>query len=316
MIEVENLTKRYAGHTAVNDISFTVGSGEIVGLLGPNGAGKSTTMRILSCFMPASSGTARVAGFDVFRQSDEVRRRIGYMPENNPLYPEMRVREYLKFRARLKGLGWRRSRQRVTTVMEQCGLADVGRRVIGQLSKGYRQRVGLADALVHEPELIILDEPTIGLDPRQIRSVRQLIKSLAGNHTVLISTHILPEAEMMCSRMLIMLGGKILAADTPENLQQRMADTSQIVVELAAPADVLKEFWSRLPMVQAFDMAPSGGEFNRCVLTPRDGMDLRPLIFALARERGWVVRELTRNRHTLEDIYVQITRPSEEEEGE
>ena len=169
MIEVSNLTKRYAGRTAVSDISFAVAPGEIVGLLGPNGAGKSTTMRILSCFMPATSGTVRVAGFDVFHQSEEVRRRIGYMPENNPLYPEMRVREYLKFRARLKGLGWRRSRERVTTVMEQCGLADVGRRVIGQLSKGYRQRVGLADALVHEPELIILDEPTIGLDPHQIR---------------------------------------------------------------------------------------------------------------------------------------------------
>ncbi len=179
MIEVSNLTKRYAGRTAVDDISFTVARGEIVGLLGPNGAGKSTTMRVLSGFMPATSGTVRVAGFDVFHDSDEVRRRIGYMPENNPLYPEMRVREYLKFRARLKGLGWRRSRERVTTVMEQCGLTDVGRRVIGQLSKGYRQRVGLADALVHEPELIILDEPTIGLDPHQIRSVRALIKSLA-----------------------------------------------------------------------------------------------------------------------------------------
>ena len=152
----------------------------------------------------------------------EVRRRIGFMPENNPLYPEMRVREYLKFRARLKGLGWKKSRERVTTVMEQCGLTDVGRRIIGQLSKGYKQRVGLADALVHDPELIILDEPTIGLDPNQIRSVRQLIKSLAGRHTVLISTHILPEAEMMCSRMLIMYDGKILAADTPENLQKLM----------------------------------------------------------------------------------------------
>ena len=179
MIEVKNLTKRYAGRHAIRDISFSVKRGEIVGLLGPNGAGKSTTMRILSCFMPATSGTARVAGFDVFHQSDEVRRRIGYMPENNPLYPEMRVREYLKFRARLKGLGWRRSRQRVDTVMEQCSLTGVSRRIIGQLSKGYRQRVGLADALSHEPELIILDEPTIGLDPHQIRSVRQLIKSLA-----------------------------------------------------------------------------------------------------------------------------------------
>ena len=214
MIEVSNLTKRYAGRTAVDDISFTVARGEIVGLLGPNGAGKSTTMRVLSGFMPATSGTVRVAGFDVFHDADETRRRIGYMPENNPLHPEMRVREYLKFRARLKGLGWKKSRERVTTVMEQCGLADVGRRIIGQLSKGYKQRVGLADALVHEPELIILDEPTIGLDPQQIRSVRALIKSLAGSHTVLISTHILPEVEMMCGRVLIMLDGRVLADAT------------------------------------------------------------------------------------------------------
>src|SRR5512141_1195190 len=204
MIEVANLTKRYAGHTAVSDVSFTVKRGEIVGLLGPNGAGKSTTMRILSCYLPATSGTVRVAGMDVFRQSDEVRRRIGYMPENNPLHYDMRVREYLKFRARIKGLSWRRSRERVDVVTEQCGLTDVSRRLIGQLSKGYRQRVGLADALVHEPELIILDEPTIGLDPNQIRSVRQLIKGLARSHTVLISTHILPEAELTCNRMLIL----------------------------------------------------------------------------------------------------------------
>src|SRR5271167_1500887 len=243
MIEVSNLTKRYAGRTAVADISFTVARGEIVGLLGPNGAGKSTTMRILSCFMPATSGTARVAGFDVFHQSDETRKRIGYMPENNPLYPEMRVREYLKFRARLKGLGWRKSRERVATVMEQCGLTDVGRRIVGQLSKGYKQRVGLADALVHEPELIILDEPTIGLDPHQIRAVRQLIKSLAQKHTVLISTHILPEVEMTCSRVLIMLNGRILAADTPENLRRLMAGSSQIIAEIGAPADTLRECW-------------------------------------------------------------------------
>ena len=235
MIEVVNLTKRFAGRTAVSDISFTVGRGEIVGLLGPNGAGKSTTMRILSCFLPATSGTARVAGLDVFRDSQEVRRRIGYMPENNPLHPDMRVREYLKFRARLKGLRRKRSRERVDVVMEQCGLTDVSRRIIGQLSKGYRQRVGLADALVHEPELIILDEPTIGLDPQQIRSVRQLIKSLASSHTVLISTHILPEAEMTCNRMLIMFEGRILAADTPENLQKLMAGNSQVIAEIAAP---------------------------------------------------------------------------------
>ena len=315
MIAVTDLTKRYAGRTAVAGISFTVARGEIVGLLGPNGAGKSTTMRILSCFLPATSGTARVGGFDVFHQSEEVRRRIGYMPENNPLYPEMRVREYLKFRARLKGLGWRRSRERVTTVMEQCGLTDVSRRIIGQLSKGYKQRVGLADALVHEPELIILDEPTIGLDPHQIRSVRQLIKSLAQKHTVLISTHILPEVEMMCGRVLIMLDGKIRAADTPDNLQSLMGGGSQVIAEIAAPADVLRECWSQLPGAEQFDVSPADGEFQRCVLTPRDGYDLRPAIFTLARERGWVVRELTRSRHSLEDIYVQVTRPAEEEEN-
>jgi ABC-2 type transport system ATP-binding protein len=177
MIEVCNLTKRYAGRTALADISFSVAAGEIVGLLGPNGAGKSTTMRILSGYMPATSGTARVAGYDVFHDSEEVRRRIGYMPENNPLHNEMRVREYLKFRARLKGLSRARARERIDTVMKQCSLTDVSKRIIGQLSKGYRQRVGLADAIVHEPDLIILDEPTIGLDPHQIRLVRQLIKS-------------------------------------------------------------------------------------------------------------------------------------------
>ena len=302
MIEVANLTKRYAGRTAVSDISFAVAPGEIVGLLGPNGAGKSTTMRILSCFMPATSGTARVAGHDVFYESDEVRRRIGYMPENNPLYPEMRVREYLKFRARLKGLGWRSSRQRVSTVMEQCGLADVGRRVIGQLSKGYRQRVGLADALVHDPDLIILDEPTIGLDPQQIRSVRQLIKSLAGKHTVLISTHILPEAEMMCSRMLIMFDGKILASDTPENLQRRMAGGGRVTVEIAAPEQALRASLEALPEVEVCNISAIDGDYFRCELTPRDGKDLRPLVFALARELGWALRELTRNRHSNENL--------------
>src|SRR5579862_3671649 len=287
MIEVANLTKRYAGRTAVSNISFTVGRGEVVGLLGPNGAGKSTTMRILSCYLPATSGTVRVAGLDVFRHSEEVRRRIGYMPENNPLHFDMRVREYLKFRARLKGLGHKQSRQRVDVVLEQCSLTDVSKRIIGQLSKGYRQRVGLADALSHEPDLIILDEPTIGLDPHQIRAVRQLIKSLAGKHTVLISTHILPEAEMMCNRMVIMYDGKILAADTPENLQRLMAGNSQIVAEIAAPAAELREIFSQMQGIESVDVSASDGEFQRCALTPRNGYDLRAAIFAIARERGW-----------------------------
>src|SRR5438034_3669421 len=243
IIEVENMTKRYAGHAAVDGITFSVERGEIVGFLGPNGAGKSTTMRILACYLPATYGTARVAGFDVFTQADEVRRRIGCMPENNPLHLDMRVREYLKFRARLKGLGIGRSRERAEAVMQQCGLTDVSRRIIGHLSKGYRQRVGLADALVHEPELIILDEPTIGLDPHQIRAVRQLIKDLARDHTVLISTHILPEAEMTCNRMVIMYEGKILAAGTAEELQGLMTGKTQVIAEIAAPRQELQECW-------------------------------------------------------------------------
>jgi ABC-2 type transport system ATP-binding protein len=315
MIEVANLTKHFAGNTAVSDISFAVKRGEIVGLLGPNGAGKSTTMRILSCFLPASSGTVRVAGLDVFQQSEEVRRRIGYMPENNPLHYDMRVREYLKFRARLKGLGRKQSRLRVDVVMEQCSLTEVSRRIIGQLSKGYRQRVGLADALVHEPELIILDEPTIGLDPNQIRSVRQLIKGLGGTQTVLISTHILPEAEMTCHRVVIMYEGKILAADTPENLQKLMSSRSQVIAEIAAPPAELQECWAQMAEIEQFDVSPSEGEYFRCALTPRDGVDLRPQVFLLARDRGWPLRELTRSHHSLEDIYVHVTRPDEEEEG-
>ena len=314
MIEVSELTKRYAGHTAVAGISFHVKRGEIVGLLGPNGAGKSTTMRILSGFLPATGGTVRVAGFDVVTQSDEVRRRIGYMPENNPLYPEMRVREYLKFRARIKGLGRQRANARVDTVLQQCSLADVSKKIIGHLSKGYRQRVGLADALVHEPELIILDEPTIGLDPNQIRSVRQLIKDLAQKHTVLISTHLLHEAELTCHRMIILREGKILAEGTPDNLQQTMSKSVQVIAEIAAPEAELKKCWDELPEVALFDIAEADGGFHRCSLTPRDGTDLRPQVFALAKQRGWALRELTRNRHSLEDIYVRLTRQHDEEE--
>jgi ABC-2 type transport system ATP-binding protein len=314
MIEVSDLTKRYAGHTAVAGISFTVQRGEIVGLLGPNGAGKSTTMRVLSCYLPATSGTVRVGGLDVFTQSRAVRRRIGYMPENNPLHPEMRVREYLKFRARLKGLSRQQSRERADVVMQQCGLTDVQRKLIGHLSKGYRQRVGLADALVHEPELLILDEPTIGLDPHQIRSVRELIKGLAGTHTVLISSHILPEVEMTCSRVLIMHRGKILAADTPDNLQALVGGNNLLVAEIAAPAGELSDCWSRIPEIEQFEVSSAGGNYFRCMLTLRDGAELRTRVFDICRERGWLLRELTRHRHSLEDIYVHVTRPDEEEE--
>ena len=314
MIEVENLTKRYTGHAAVSDVSFTVTRGEIVGLLGPNGAGKSTIMRIMACYLPATSGTVRVAGHDVFAEADEVRRCIGYMPENNPLHRDMRVREYLKFRATLKGLSRSRCRDRLDVVLEQCGLAQVHRRIIGQLSKGYQQRVGLADALIHDPELIILDEPTIGLDPHQIRSVRQLIKDLGQQHTVLLSSHILPEVEMTCNRVVILHEGKILAADTTENLQQLMSDHGQIIAEIAAPWAELKALWEQWPEIQQFDMAPGEGEYVRCSLTSRAGVDLRPYIFSLVCDRGWHLRELTRSRHSLEDIFVQVTRPQKEEE--
>ena len=316
MIHVENLTKRYIGHVAVDAISFQVERGEIVGLLGPNGAGKTTIMRVLSCFMPASSGTARVAGYDVFTQSNEVRRRIGYMPENNPLHRDMRVREYLKFRARLKGLSRVRSRERVDIVMEQCGLTDVSRKLIGYLSKGYQQRVGLADALVHEPELIILDEPTIGLDPHQIRAVRQMIKDLANKHTVLLSTHILHEVEITCSRVLILHEGRILAADTTENLQRMMSDRDQVIAEIAAPVEDLKALWEQTPEIEYFNLAPVDGEFIRCSLTPQPGVDVRHQVFTAVSQRNWPLRELTRSRHSLEDIFVRVTRSSKEKEEE
>lgn len=313
MIEVSGLTKRYPGRTAVNGISFTVGRGEIVGFLGPNGAGKSTTMRILAAFMPGTSGTARVAGFDVFRQPDEVRRRIGYMPENNPLHLDMRVREYLKFRARLKGLGWSRSRERVDTVLQQCGLTDVQKRIIGQLSKGYRQRVGLADALVHEPDLIILDEPTIGLDPHQIRAVRSLIKDLGQRHTVLLSTHILSEVEMTCSRVLILNRGEILAADTTANLERRLSLDGRIVAEIAAPQAALVEAFQDLPDLEELDIQPGEGVYQRLALIPRDGVDLRPAVFEVVLAHGWTLRELTRRHHSLEDIFVHLTRNKQED---
>jgi ABC-2 type transport system ATP-binding protein len=312
MIEVAHLTKRYGRVAAVDDVSFTVARGEIVGLLGPNGAGKSTILRVLACYLPASAGSARVAGLDVFGDADEVRRRIGYMPENNPLHLDMRVREYLRFRARLKGLNARRSRERAEVVCEQCGLAEVSRQIIGTLSKGYRQRVGLADALVSEPELLILDEPTIGLDPHQIRAVRQLIKQLSPKHTVLLSSHILPEVEMTCQRVLILHEGKML--DAAGTLQKRLSDTGQVVAEIAAPLQDLRLCWDELAGVAHYDVSSADGQYFRCALTPLEGVDLRPAVFEIVRARGWKLRELTRSRHSLEDIFVRVTRPELEED--
>ena len=312
MIEVENLTKLYGSRPAIRDVSFTVGRGEIVGFLGPNGAGKSTTMRILAGFLAATGGTVRVAGHDVADASREVRRRVGFMPENNPLHSDMRVREYLKFRARLKGLGRQASRNRVDEVIEQFDLTDAARQMIGELSKGYRQRVGLADALVHEPAVIILDEPTIGLDPHQVRTVRQCIKQLAENHTVLISSHILPEVEVTCTKLMIFHEGRVVAADTPANLELKLGGQQRITVELEAEPDVLETAWEEMAEVEHHRITPAEGRFQRCRLTPRDGMDLRTEIAALARTRGWPLRELTRDRHTLEDIFVHITRKDED----
>src|SRR5437764_3215287 len=237
MIKVEHLTKRYAGHTAIDDLNFEVGKGEIMGFLGPNGAGKSTTMRIMASFMPPTSGTASIAGYDIFRQSLQARSHLGYMPENVPLYNDMRVTEYLDYRAALKGVPHRRIAERVSDVKELCGLREVERKLISALSKGYRQRVGLADALLNEPDLLILDEPTIGLDPNQIRQVRELIKNLGKQHTILLSTHILPEVEMTCSRVIIIHKGQIEACDTPENLLAQLRQAGGVVVEAKTGSD-------------------------------------------------------------------------------
>ena len=314
MIEVEGLTKRYGRQTAIADLNFEVARGEIVGFLGPNGAGKSTTMRILSGFLSATSGSARVAGLDLVEDSIEVRRRMGYLPENNPLPDDMRVREFLKFRARLKGLDRVSSRGQVDAVIEQFDLGEMANRMIASLSKGYRQRVGLADALVHEPELLILDEPTIGLDPHQIMSVRSVIKTLAAEHTVLISSHILPEMEVTCSRLFVFHKGDIVAADTQDNLQKRTGRRTRVIAEIDAPEEALRTLWEEMGEVTHYYLAPAAGEYRRCVLTVRDGVDLRPVIAGLAHEREWKIRELSESRPTLEDIFVQITSPEDEEE--
>ena len=245
MIEVNHLTKYYGGRPAIQNLNFTIPRGEIVGFLGPNGAGKSTTMRILAGFLSATEGTARVAGHDVATDSEAVRRRVGFMAENNPLHEDMRVREYLKFRARLKGLDKPTSRERVEDVIAQFDLTQVHGRMIGELSKGFRQRVGLADALVHEPELLILDEPTIGLDPHQIRTVRQHIKELGKNHTVLISSHILPEVEVTCSRLLLVHEGSVGANDTPRGMEQCLGGHHRSTAAVQAPREAVHGAWTK-----------------------------------------------------------------------
>lgn len=306
MIKVKNLTKRFGGRTAVDDVSFEVRSGEIVGFLGPNGAGKTTTMRILSCFLPASGGTVAVAGKDVFTHSMEVRKCVGYMPENVPLYRDMRVGEYLSYRARLKGVTGRQVRQRVDAVASTCGLYDARHRIIGQLSKGYQQRVGLADALVHDPDVLILDEPSIGLDPNQIRHIRTLIKSLAHRYTVLLSSHILHEVEMICERVLIINEGRIVASDTPDNLVGLMKGNLQVVIEVKADLDAAKQKLMEMDGVARVSGSYIG-QWCRLSCECQKDADVRDRIARAIVEQGWPLRELSAQRRNLEDVFVAIT---------
>lgn len=306
MIEVENLTKRFAGTTAVKGISFDVAEGEVLGFLGPNGAGKTTTMRILSGYIPPTAGRVVVDGCPIYKDPDKVRRSIGYLPENSPLYSDMRVNEYLRYRAELKGVSRKSVRGRVEEVKDMCGLADSGRRLIKQLSKGYRQRVGLADALVHDPKLLILDEPTIGLDPNQIRQVRGMINDLARNHTVLMSTHILSEAEMVCSRVLIINDGEIVAQDTPDNLQGIVYGGMSISAEMNAAATDLEYFIKQIDGVESVEVE-DGGEWNTARIGCTAGVDVRPEIFSLAANKNWILRELRREAKSLEDVFVSLT---------
>lgn len=308
MIEVHQLTKRYARHEAVRGVSFSVKRGEIVGFLGPNGAGKTTTLRMLTGYLPPTSGTATIAGFDIFRQSIQARRKIGYMPENVPLYEDMRVREYLKFRAQLKGLSSSDTRRRVGDVIDTCGLDTVRKKMIKTLSKGYRQRVGLADALVHDPELLILDEPTNGLDPNQIRQIRELIRQLAETHTVLVSTHILSEVEMICNRVIIIDGGIIKAADTPTNLISEMRTAGRIQVEIQADPEVVSAAINRLDKVKKVTPEPLDDGWSRYTVWVDSGTDPREGIAQLAAQFGWPLRSLFRHIATLEDVFVELTR--------
>ena len=309
MIDVQHLTKRYGQHMALDGVSFSVNAGEVVGFLGPNGAGKSTTMRILTTFMAATSGTARVGGDCVFEQPDRVRERIGYMPENNPLPLDLRVADYLGFRAELKHLAKREAVGRVSEVMEQCGIADVAKRFIGQLSRGYRQRVGMADALLAKPELILLDEPTSGLDPNQVRSVRRLIRQLAGEHTVLISSHILSEIEMTCDRVVILHEGRLLASGALNDLMAKANAT--VTAEMQAPLPEVQQWAAELALGQA-EIAGQPDGYVRCQFAGVIDGSARERVFAAANERGWPLRELSSRAPSLEDLFVSLTQEEEQ----
>jgi len=308
MIEVENLSKTYAGFRAVQGISFHVKKGEIVGFLGPNGAGKSTTMKVLAGYLPPTDGKITIAGFDVVTDSIEVRKRIGYMPENVPLYTDMRVNEFLRFRAELKKVPRRKIKERVEAVKQLCSLKDVENKIIGTLSKGYRQRVGLADAMVHDPELLILDEPTIGLDPNQIRAVRDLIKDLGKHHTILLSTHILSEVELTCARVLVINRGRIEASDTPANLTKLVRGGGSIILEVKAPgADVIAKL-KAVPKIEEVEIVPPGdGEWTHARIFAEPGVDVREEIYGVVRQNNWPLRELSRVKATLEEAFVELT---------
>jgi gliding motility-associated transport system ATP-binding protein len=306
MIEVSNLTKTYPGVVAVDDLSFTVGKGQIVGFLGPNGAGKSTTMRILTCFIAPTSGSAKVAGFDVLEKSMEVRRRVGYLPESNALYTEMRVEEYLLFRARLRDIPAKERAVRVGEVLEKVRLTDRARSIIAHLSKGLRQRVGLADAILHRPEIIILDEPTIGLDPTQVRDVRDLIRGLGDAHTVLLSSHILSEVEKVCGRVLILNRGRLVESGTPEEIANRLMKTGRVRIEIRGEGRTIKESLEKVPGVVRI-LWSNKGDQNTYLVEPNDGVDLRPSLMRACSAAGWDVYELGYERLSLEEAFAILT---------
>lgn len=305
MIEVDHLSKRYGPFTAVDDVSFRVESGQILGFLGPNGAGKTTTMRIITGYMPATSGRAIVAGYDVFEQPLEAKRRTGYLPETPPLYPDMTVREYLTFVAKIKGI---RShvKDRVDAVMKRTWVADMGDRHCGKLSKGYRQRVGLAQAIIHNPDVLVLDEPTAGLDPKQIIETRQLIRELAGTHTIIISTHILPEVSQTCQRVVIINKGRVVAVDSPENLTSRLQGAATILVQSDGPAADVQGALQHVPGVTRVTRSEPQGAVASFEVDTEKGVDVRRELASAVVSGGWGLLELRPMRMSLEDIFLSV----------
>jgi ABC-2 type transport system ATP-binding protein len=312
MITVNGLTKRYAHTTAVDHISFEVKKGQIVGFLGPNGAGKTTTMRMLTCFLTPTGGTATVAGFDILEQPLEVKKRIGYLPETPPVYLEMRIAEYLTFVGQLKGLSGSELRSRVDYACERCAVADVRNKIIGKLSKGYRQRVGLAQAIIHNPDVLILDEPTAGLDPKQINETRDLIKSLAGDHTIILSTHILPEVSQTCEQVIIINKGKIVATDSVSNLQQRARAGESVIVEVAGRNGALDSATVQRKLEQITGVSrviPKADGQKRVIFEVEATKDLgvRGNVARAVVESGWDLNELRPAALSLEEIFLQLT---------